>query len=120
MGDGAMSCAWGFPPKKILASDAFDGRLEKTGIWEDVVPGETTEQKRCLTDGTKFMWVFLDGGGYLWAVRGFLGIADVIADLFQTELITEYDSQFYGFETWDEFDAALEATKSKRDEKDDP
>jgi hypothetical protein len=34
MENDAMSLTWGFPSTKILASEAFDGRLEKIGIRE--------------------------------------------------------------------------------------
>ena len=68
-----MSTYWSLI-KKIPASDVFDGRLEEFGIRERVVPGETTDTNRCLTDGCGDVWVSIDGGGFFWSVKAISGI----------------------------------------------
>lgn len=55
--------------KKIPASDVFDGRLEEFGIRELIVPDQTTDTYRCLTDGRGYVWVTMDGAGFFWRVR---------------------------------------------------
>jgi hypothetical protein len=34
--------------KKVTANALFDGRLEKFGVREHVMPDETTKERRCL------------------------------------------------------------------------
>ena len=46
--------------KKVRACDLFDGRLEAFGVREKIVPDETTEQERCLTDGRNHLWVYIN------------------------------------------------------------
>jgi hypothetical protein len=49
--------------KKIHASDLFDGRLEKFDVREHIKADETTDRKRCLTDGRNYVWVFIAEDG---------------------------------------------------------
>jgi hypothetical protein len=60
-----MSTCWGLS-KKIRACDVFDGRLDEFGIREHIVPGETTDTYRCLTDGCEYFWGVIGGGGFFW------------------------------------------------------
>src|SRR5215469_10317904 len=51
------------PNKDILASELFDGRLEKFGVHE--VREDGSEGYRCLTDGQKRLGVEINKAGYV-------------------------------------------------------
>jgi hypothetical protein len=103
--------------KKIPAGDVFDGRLEEFGIREFVVPGQTTDTYRCLTDGREHVWVQLDGNGFFWSVRGISGILYTVAHVFETEVVSEHEAQFWGLDTEEEWDACMERMSREREEK---
>ena len=42
--------------KRVAIEELFDGRLESFGVVERLVADETTQQRRCLTDGRNFLW----------------------------------------------------------------
>ena len=100
------------PLKEIAACDLFDGRLEKFNVREDVGRG-TTERKRCLTDGCNYLWVFIGDDGFVrdftrWMPNGNPGkILNAIAEIFDTDIVSEYEPQYWGFETEEEWDAAV-------------
>jgi hypothetical protein len=89
--------------KKIPGDDVFDGRLEEFGIHEHIV-SETTDTYRCLTDGRDYVWVRMDGAGFFWHVRGMSKILCAVADAFDTDIVSEHQGQFWGFETEEEWD----------------
>ncbi len=89
--------------KKIPGCDVFDGRLEKFGIREHIVPDQTTNTYRCLTDGRNYVWVTMDGAGFFWHVRGISKILCTVADAFETEVVSERQAQFWGFDTEEEW-----------------
>jgi hypothetical protein len=96
-----MSTFWSLS-KKIPACDVFDGRLEH------IVPDRTTDTFRCLTDGRHYDWVEIDGDGYLWyRVRGLSPILRTVADVFETDIVSEHQAQFWGFNTEEEWYAAM-------------
>ena len=90
--------------KKIPSSDVFDGRLEEFGIREHIVPDQTTDTYRCLTDGHEYVWVRMDGSGFFWHVRRTSGILYTVANVFKTEVVSEHQGQFWGFDTDEEWD----------------
>jgi hypothetical protein len=90
--------------KKIPSHDVFDGRLEEFGIREHIEPDQTTDSYRCLTDGREYVWVRMDGGGFFWHVRGVSGILFTVADVFETDIVSEHHGQFWGFETDEEWE----------------
>jgi hypothetical protein len=96
--------------KKVKAEELFDGRLVAFGAREHIKLDETTEQKRCLTDGHNYMWVHINGQGLVGCVtRHFSGgapgkILNAIAEAFDTVIVSEHEPQFWGFDTQEEWD----------------
>jgi hypothetical protein len=90
--------------KKIPACDVFDGRLEEFGIREHIEPGKTTDTYRCLTDGRNYVWVQIDGKGFFWSVRRTSKILFTVAHVFETDIVSEREAQFWGFETEEEWE----------------
>jgi len=103
--------------KKIPGDDVFDGRLEEFGIREHIVPDQTTNTYRCLTDGRDYVWVRLDDAGFFWSVRGISKILWTVADVFETDIVSEHQPQFWGFDTQEEWDAAMEQMAKESEEK---
>jgi hypothetical protein len=75
----------------------------------------TKRQDRCLTDGADFLWVRSSDDGML--VRGFRrkGIAPgriipAIAEAFGADIVSQYEPEFWGFATYEEWDAWHDAT----------
>ena len=98
--------------ESIRMEDLFDGRLESYGITEHTEDGTTSAEKRCLTDGRNWIWVYgekdvdcLKRFGMMNAPGKILG---AIADAFETEIFSEYEPQFWGFDTAEEWDAEME------------
>src|SRR5262245_2563674 len=98
-------------PKKVPACDLFDGRLEEFGIREHVKPEATTETSRLLTDGRNYLWVYIDDDGFVdclkrptfdWAPRKIL---KALANVFDTDIVSEHEPQFWGFASQEEWDA---------------
>jgi hypothetical protein len=107
----------------MTAADLFGGRLEKHGVRESIVepknvhewaaemgfelsagasgklPG-TTEHRRCLTDGTNYMWVEISKRGFVasitrYGLNGAQTILEAIAQEFDTDIISEHDAEFW-------------------------
>jgi hypothetical protein len=101
------------PLKKIRADQLFDGRLDEFGIYEHVKPEETTSTKRCLTDGSNYLWVFVGEDGFVvtftrYAANGYPGkILNAVREVFETHIPSEYEPQYWGFDTQEEWDAEL-------------
>jgi hypothetical protein len=98
--------------KEVSASDLFGGRLERFGIREHVTP-ETSETQRCLTDGRNFVWVWLTEDNFVSCLTryGFnppQKILNAISKLLDAEIFSEYQPQYWGFDTQEEWDAAEE------------
>jgi hypothetical protein len=111
------------PLEKVRACDLFDGRLEAFGVREHIKPDETTERKRCLTDGRNYLWVYINDDGQIGSLtRYFPGgnpgkILNAIAETWDTDIVSEYEPQFWGFETQEEWDAWSEKeSREQRDE----
>jgi hypothetical protein len=100
------------PLKEIAACDLFDGRLEKFNVREDVRRG-TTERERCLTDGRNYLWVFIGDDGFVsgftrWMPNGNPGkILSAVDEAFETYIASEYEPQYWGFDTEEEWEAAV-------------
>jgi hypothetical protein len=100
------------PTKPIRCYDLFDGRLEKYGIWEDNASTETTDRRRCLSDGQYCIWVFSKGDGYVASLKRYglnaVGkVLQVIGDAFQTDIISEQEAQDWGLDKIEEWKAWL-------------
>jgi hypothetical protein len=98
--------------QRVRACDLFDGRLDAFYVRESVHPVQTTKEKRCLTDGRNYLWVFIDDDGFVssltrWAPNGDPSeILDAIAVTLDTGIVSEYEPQYWGFDTMEEWDAA--------------
>jgi hypothetical protein len=110
--------------EKINACDLFDGRLEKFGVREHISADNTSEGARCLTDGRNYLWVWIDDAG---VVSGFTRygltnmpeekILKAIAEVFETDIFSEHEPQYWGFDTQGEWDAAMERVAKKERER---
>jgi hypothetical protein len=83
--------------KKIPACDFFDGRLEKFGVREHHAK-DTNEQRKCLTDGCSYLWVYLDDHGFVTDATRFYSnggngpVGDIlcaIAEAFDTDIASD-------------------------------
>ena len=110
------------PLKKVRACELFDGRLEAFGVREHVNK-ETNEGHRCLTDGNNYLHVYMDDKGLVegitrYAPGGAPGkILNAVAEAFDTDIVSEYEPQFWGFETQEAWDAWQTAIARKHEEK---
>lgn len=106
---------------KIRAADLFDGRLEKFSVREQLST-DTTETNRCLTDGRNYLWVYTDDAGFVGNVTRYGAnapskILNAIARTFETDIFSEYEPQYWGFDTQEEWDAWRESLAKKENEK---
>ena len=106
--------------KTIKADELFDGRLEAFGVREEVRPQGPADrfppymkvkEVRYLTDGRNSMEVVVYENGVpdltvrnLWCAPE-KEIFYAIAEAFDTDIVTEHQPEFWGFETEDEWDA---------------
>lgn len=96
--------------KKVYACDLFDGRLDELGVREYISSDETSESCRALTDGRNYLSVYINDNGFVNCItrRGFNApskILDAIAEAFDTDIVSEYEPQFWGFDTEEEWAA---------------
>jgi hypothetical protein len=102
------------PLPPISFADLFGGRLKSAGVHEHPA-NERSYQKRCLTDGRNFLWVFCDDKGlasftrYGWNEPQ--GILQAIAEEFDVDIASEHEPEYWGFETQEEWDAAERAQR---------
>jgi hypothetical protein len=113
--------------KKVPAQKLFDRRLEKYGVREHINPDTTTNDWRCLTDGNNYVWVSIREDGFVGTITRFRPggapgkILSAIAEAFDTDIVSEYEPQFWGFDTqaewveWNEL-RSREAEKIFHDE----
>jgi len=107
--------------ERVAASTLFDGRLENFGIHEHVNPDETNKNRRCLTDGRNYLWVYIDDAGLVSSISRYGGnvpakILNAITEAFDTDIFTEYTPQFWGFDTEEEWEAACKQRAKKWEE----
>ena len=96
--------------EKIKFSDIFDGRLERFDIREHATK-ETMETFRCLTDGRNFLWLYGDADGMLnhmsrYGANAVGKMLRALAEAFGTEIYSEYEPQYWGFENQEQWDLA--------------
>jgi hypothetical protein len=92
--------------KKVSANDLFGGRLATFGIREHV-PWDT----RCLTDGRNYLWVYLTEDEVVDSLSRYGAnapgkILAAISEAFETDVFSEHEPQYWGFDTKEEWDAA--------------
>jgi hypothetical protein len=96
--------------KKLSALELFDGRLEAHGVREHIAADVTTNKERCLTDGNNYMWVYIDDEDFVSCVTRYGSggapgkILTAIAEACDTDIVSEYEPEFWGFETQEEWD----------------
>jgi hypothetical protein len=97
-------------------TDLFDGRLENVGVREHQNE-DAHANRKCLTDGRNFLWVCCDEEGMVSRFTRFLPngapehILLAICDEFDVDIVSEYEPQYWGFKTqeeWDAFEMALD------------
>jgi hypothetical protein len=114
-----MSTQYGLR-KSIKADELFDGRLEAFGVREGVRPEGAADrfppymkvrEVRCPTDGSDSREVVVWQNGYahldvrnLWCAPG-KEIFHAIAEAFDTDIVTEHQPEYWGFDTQEEWDA---------------
>jgi hypothetical protein len=75
-----------------------------------------------LTDGRNYLWVYVEDNGVSSFTRympnGAPGkILDAISDAFDVDIVSEREPQYWGFDTQEEWDAAMEALTKEDEEK---
>jgi hypothetical protein len=85
------------------------------------VTPRTDERLRCLTDGRNYLWVYITEDGFVGCVARYGAnapskILAAIGEAFETEIFSEYELQFWGFETKEEEDAAMQEISDKHRE----
>ena len=99
------------PLQPVRFAELFDGTLEPFGV-RGHHNKHCTANRRCLTDGNNYLWVDADDAGLLssltrYAPNGAPGkILSAIEEAFDVDLVSEYEPQYWGFETQEEWDAA--------------
>ena len=96
--------------KKVSACDLFDGRLEELGVREHSDSDQTSGNTRYLTGGRNYLSVYINDDGLVSCITRHgrnapSKILNAIAEAFDTEIVSEYEPQFWGFDTQDEWDA---------------
>ena len=89
--------------KSVRAADILDGRLMAFGVQEQICEF-TTETSKCLTDGRNYIWLYIDDGGLVGSLSRFGAnapskILEAIATSFDTDIFSEYEPQFWGFDS---------------------
>jgi hypothetical protein len=97
--------------EEVKFEELFDGRLERVGI-RDACAKDTTPTSRCLTDGNNYLWVY---GDEVVEVMSRYGLGNVpgkilsaIAEIFDTDIFSEHQPQYWGYETEEEWKSALQ------------
>jgi hypothetical protein len=98
------------PLGSIRMSDLFDGRLEGFGVHEHHA-NETTPNERCITDGRNSLCVYSDEKGLIscfarYGMNAPQRILGAIEEEFGVQIVSEYQPEFWGFKTIEEWDAA--------------
>jgi len=110
-----------FRPLQPVSFDAlFDGCLESFGVREHT-NDNSTERCRQLTDGNNFLWAHSDEAGLVSDFVRYLPcgapgrILAAVAEVFATTIVSEYEPEYWGFETQEEWDT-WEQKKHEEDE----
>jgi hypothetical protein len=108
------------PLTPIRMADLFDGRLNDVGVHEQHSE-DTTPNQKCLTDGRNFLWDYADEKGLVsilckYGMNAPQRILQSICDKFNVDVVSEYDPEFWGFKTQEEWDAWQHAEAKKAEE----
>lgn len=107
---------------KVRAEDLFSGQLERFGVREHLVKDETTETKKCLTDGRNYLWSYIDEDGFVASFSRYGAnapgkILNAVQEVTDTAIASEYEPQYWGFDTQAEWDECMEKMSREHDEK---
>ncbi len=96
--------------KTISFEELFDGRLQKYGIQERQTVA-ATDVSRCLVGSDGLLWVYRNAGGEPCFVRYAGNVAEsiriAIAVEFDTEVVSENDYRYWGAESSEAYEEAL-------------
>jgi hypothetical protein len=72
--------------KNVPLVDLIDGRLEEFGVWEQFVPGATSDDAKCLSNGEDHLWAYADRDGFVESltVYGRPGNGSILAAIERT------------------------------------
>src|SRR5215204_6489700 len=95
----------------IPSSEFFDGRLTAYGICEHW----NAEGERCLFDSMNYVHVYENEDGMVtsltrWGGNNPMYIVESITEVFNVRVVSEYEPEYCGFETqeeWDAYEAAI-------------
>ncbi len=78
---------------------------------EHIVPGQTSDRLRVLTDGRNLLTVYVDKNGLVDRIARYAGngvgkILDAVDIAFDTYCVSEDEPQYWGFQSQEEWDAA--------------
>ena len=99
--------------KTIRMSDVFDGRLARFNVREHQ-GDDTSPTHRCLTDGVNYLWVSCGEDGSMGCLTRHapggnpLPILECIAEAFSVDIASEYEPEFWGFDSQQEWEEYLD------------
>jgi hypothetical protein len=104
-----MSTDYSFE-KEIRMEELFDGRLERFGVFEEIIEGYTSPGCRLLRKGCNGLWI--SGDEVVDVVtspeeNNPVNILSAILQTFDTCVFADDEPQFWGFETQEEWDDYL-------------
>lgn len=107
--------------KPIAAQELFGDRLQKHGVAEQVVRSARADTK-CLTDEINgYIWVHIDDDGLVRSFTRYLPCGNprhvlaAIEDEFRVKIYSEYQPQYWGFDTQEEWDAFQKEMSRRHD-----
>jgi hypothetical protein len=108
--------------RKISAEELFNGCLEAHGVCEHTDFMFSTDKMRCLTDGRNGLFVYVNDKGRVSSLSRTASCGDpgkileAIARVFDTDIVSEDDPRYWGFDTQEEWDAYMaQISKETRD-----
>jgi hypothetical protein len=110
------------PLTSIRMAELFDGRLERVGVWEHHPKSELAPNQKILTDGSNYLHVYSKEKGLVSSFSRYMPngnpgyILTAISDEFDVDIVSEYEPQFWGFDTQEEWDAYTEEMSRKHEE----
>jgi len=101
-------------------ADTFDGRLAGFEVIEHI-NSETSPTSRCLFDGDSYVWVYADPDGIVIRITRFAGnsasyVIAAIANVFDIDIASEYEPEYWGFNSQEEWDEWLEKIRKEDDD----
>ena len=101
-------------------ADLFDSRMERFDIREEQSK-DSSPESRLLTDGVNFVWVYgkegiVDGFRRYFPKGNPAFIFECICKVFDTNIVSEYEPEYWGCESQEEMDAMFEAAHRKDNE----